>query len=100
MHDEKRMQKMIRKTLVFMICLLAAFQLPAADDSERFRQIHEKEWSFRMSEFPMFASSVGMDDYADRMADVSEEAEARRYRYWKEIRAELDEVSCQRLNRT
>ena len=100
MHDKLRLEKMIRKTLVFMICLAAAFPLPAADDSERFREIHEKEWAFRMSEFPMFASYVGVNDYADQMGDVSEEAEARRYGFWKEIRAELDEVSCQRLDRT
>ena len=91
---------MIRNTLVFMICLMTAFPLLAADDSERFREIYEKEWTFRMSEFPMYASYVGIDDYADQLRDASEEAEERRYRYWKGIRTELDEVSCQRLDRT
>lgn len=90
---------MIRNMLVVMIGLSAAFPLPAADDSERFREIHEKEWSFRMSEFPMFASYVGVEDYADRLGDVSEEAEARRYRYWKAIREELNGISCAKLDR-
>jgi uncharacterized protein (DUF885 family) len=71
----------------------------AAEDSERFRQIYEKEWAFRLSEFPMFASYVGVQEYADRLGDVSEAAQARRYEFWKGIKAQLDTVSCERLER-
>lgn len=90
---------MIRFVLVLMIGMASVSPLSAAEDSQRFREIYEKEWAFRVKEFPMFASYVGVDDYADRLADVSEEAEARRYRFWKAIRAELDDISCQRLDR-
>ncbi len=91
---------MIRRVLVFMICLAAAGSVQAAGDNERFREIYEKEWAFRLSQFPMFASYVGVDDYADRLEDASEEAEARRHGFWKAIRAELDGISCENLGRT
>jgi uncharacterized protein (DUF885 family) len=71
-----------------------------AADSERFRELHEREWAFRLQEFPLFASSVGVDDYPDRLGHVNEEAQARRYGYWQEIRKELRDISCQRLTRS
>ena len=86
--------------LLILLLILFSFPLGAlADDSERFKEIYEKEWAFRISEFPMFASYVGIDDYADQMRDVSEAAETRRYEFWKGIRSELDEVSCRNLDR-
>jgi uncharacterized protein (DUF885 family) len=73
--------------------------LAAAPDSERFQAIYEKEWAFRLREFPTFASYVGVQDYNDRMGRVAEEAQARRHAFWKGIRAELDDISCERLDR-
>jgi len=90
---------MIRLSIVFFLLLSSALPAAAAEDSERFRGIYEKEWAFRLKEFPMFASYVGVQDYADRLGDVSEEAQARRFEFWKAIRAELDTVSCNRLER-
>ena len=45
--------------------LSALFMVPsspvlASEDGERFREIYEKEWAFRLKEFPVFASSVGV----------------------------------------
>ncbi|MGK2927214.1 MAG: DUF885 domain-containing protein [Lysobacterales bacterium] len=71
----------------------------AATDGDRFRAIYEKEWAFRLREFPTFASSVGVHDYNDRMSHVAEEDQARRHAFWKGIRAELDDISCARLDR-
>ena len=86
--------------LLISLLILFFFPLAAlADDSQRFKEIYEKEWAFRISEFPMFASYVGVDDSADQMGDVSEAAETRRYEFWKAIRSELDGVSCRNLNR-
>jgi uncharacterized protein (DUF885 family) len=72
---------------------------PAATDSERFRAVYEKEWAFRLREFPAFASYVGVQDYNDRMGHVAEEDQARRHAFWKGIRTELDDISCERLDR-
>jgi len=90
---------MIRKFILFLLFLACALPAMGAQDSEQFRGIYEKEWAFRMKEFPLFASYTGSHDYADRLGDVSEEAQARRYEFWRGIRSELDGVSCQRLDR-
>ncbi len=82
-----------------LLLLAVAIPAMAADDSEQFRRIYEKEWAFRLKELPMFASYVGVHDYADQLGDVSEEAQLRRYEYWKQIRTELDGISCERLGR-
>jgi len=87
------------RILLSAILTLSVFGAKAAEDSETFRSIYEKEWAFRLKELPMFASSVGVEDYADMMGHVSEADQARRAEYWKGIRAELDTISCQRLER-
>jgi len=86
-------------SLVAVLLLTMSGSALAAGDSERFKEIYEKEWAFRLQEFPMFASNVGVHTYADQMRDVSEEAQQRRNEYWKGIRAELDTISCERLDR-
>ena len=90
---------MNRCVLFILAVLLSPVATVSADDREAFRKIYEKEWAFRMQEFPMFASNAGIDDYADRLGDVSEEAETRRYAFWKDIRQELNSISCARLDR-
>lgn len=90
---------MNRCVLFILAVLLSPVATVSADDREAFRKIYEKEWAFRMQEFPMFASNAGIDDYADRLGDVSEEAETRRYAFWKDIRQELNSISCERLDR-
>jgi uncharacterized protein (DUF885 family) len=71
----------------------------AAADSDRFRTIYEAEWDFRLREFPLFASYAGVHDYDDRLGRVSESDQARRHAFWKDVRAQLDTVSCARLTR-
>ena len=87
------------RTLLGLLMMLMASPALAAGDSQRFREIYEKEWVFRLKEFPVFASGVGVHEYADQLRDVSEKAQLRRYEYWKGIRKELDTVSCARLER-
>lgn len=86
------------KTLCVLL-LLASLPVQAAEDSERFRKLYEKEWDFRLQEMPLFASSAGVHDYADLLGHVSEADQARRHSYWQSIRAELDSISCERLSR-
>jgi len=88
---------MNRVLILLSLILPCAMPAVAADDSEQFREIYQKEWAFRLQEFPMFASGTGVHDYADQLGDVSEESQARRHEFWKSIRTELDGISCQRL---
>lgn len=85
--------------LLGLALALSSPLLEAAADSERFVSIYEKEWAFRLREFPLFATYVGVHDYDDRMGHVSEADQARRHAFWKEIRAQLDGISCERLTR-
>jgi uncharacterized protein (DUF885 family) len=81
------------------LALLASLPVQAAEDSQRFKKLYEKEWDFRLQEMPLFASSAGVHDFADLMGHVSEADQARRHSFWKGIRSELDGISCERLSR-
>jgi uncharacterized protein (DUF885 family) len=91
----------IRTKLWTGLLLLAMLPPPAlaAADSEHFKSIYAAEWTFRLREFPLFASSTGVHDYDDRLGHVSEADQARRHAFWKDIRSQLDAVSCARLSR-
>ena len=80
---------------------LLLFTTPAlaGGDSETFRSIYEKEWAFRLQEFPMLASSVGVRDHDHRLAHVARPDQDRRHAFWSETRASLDAISCERLAR-
>jgi uncharacterized protein (DUF885 family) len=89
------------KYRLILAVLFLVFSLPstAAEDSEQFKGIYEKEWAFRLKEFPAFASSTGVHDYDGQLGHVSKQDQARRNVFWKEIRSELDSISCERLAR-
>jgi uncharacterized protein (DUF885 family) len=89
---------MTRYSLI-LIALLASNPLAAAPDSEAFRALHEKEWAFRLQEYPVLASGVGVHDYDDRLSHVSQADQLRRYEYFKGVRSELAQISCERLER-
>jgi len=96
-HPIFRLARVLRPCLALLLLLPAT--APAADDSERFKSIYEAEWDFRLREFPLFASYVGVHDYDDRIGRVSEADQARRHAYWREVREQLDGISCERLPR-
>jgi len=96
-HPIFRLARILRPCLALLVLLPA--NAPAADDSERFKSIYETEWDFRLREFPMFASYVGVHDYDDHIGHVSEADQARRHSYWKGVREQLDGISCERLPR-
>jgi len=93
------------KNKFILISLLTQFALSwgppalAESDAERFQAIYEREWAFRLEEFPMLASWTGDDRYDGRLGRVSEADQARRHAFWTKIREELDTVSCERLSR-
>ena len=87
----------VRLTLLGVAALLSGTTCFAAADSETFKAIYEKEWSFRQEEFPLLADYSGNDAYADRLGSATEADYARRNEYWKGIREELEAISCERL---
>ncbi|NNE04185.1 MAG: DUF885 domain-containing protein [Xanthomonadales bacterium] len=87
------------KTLTTLTLLLLWPAAHAAEDSMKFKALYEKEWAFRLQEFPTLASSVGVHDYDDRLSRVSERDQKRRYDYYMALRTDLGELSCERLDR-
>ncbi|MGH8035593.1 MAG: DUF885 domain-containing protein, partial [Lysobacterales bacterium] len=84
-------------SLVVWWCLPG--NLAASGDAERFQQIYEAEWAFRLKEFPLLASSTGSDGYAGELGHVGEVDQLRRYEYWQKVRQQLNSISCDRLSR-
>ncbi len=96
------MQNSFRKfsgLVALLALILCGPAVAAGQDAQEFRQIYEKEWSFRLQEFPELASYVGVGGTPDRLTHVSEQDQKRRYDFWKGIRTELDGISCERLER-
>ncbi|MEE4173051.1 MAG: DUF885 family protein [Xanthomonadales bacterium] len=77
----------------------AATPLLAADDSEAFQALIDREWEFRTREFPGLGQRGAGATPVDRLTRVSEADQDRRYQFWKDIRSKLDELSCERLDR-
>ena len=89
----------IRVFVLSVLFVLPSSPVLASTDGDSFREIYAREWAFRLKEFPMFASSVGVHDYDGQLGHVSEQDQVRRNVFWKKIRAELDGISCERLDR-
>ncbi len=74
--------------LLFLMSL-APVPAHAAEAGERLHELFVREWAFRVAEFPMLATYVGVSGYNDRLASVDAPSQARRARTW---RAFLDEL--------
>src|SRR5690606_27648837 len=60
--------------------------------SARFKSLHERDWQFRLEDFPGSGGRV-----ASRMTDVSPAAQARRLEHWTQVRSELDAIDAAAL---
>ena len=91
---------MFKSVVVCTLSLsLAACSSDGADPARELHQIFEDEWAFRLREDPLFATSVGVHDFNDRLPEVSEEAEQRRVRFQEGLLARLDRIGRDRLGR-
>ena len=91
---------MFKKVTVCVVFLsLAACCSDATDPTRELHQIFEDEWALRLREDPLFATSVGVHDFNDRLPDVSEAAEQRRTRFLEQLLARLDNIDRGRLSR-
>lgn len=87
------------KILIPLLLLILSFEVFAADDSEAFKDLLKREWSFRTSEFPSLARYNGEKGHAHRITHVSEKDQLRRYQFWKQVELELAAISCDMLER-
>ena len=70
---------------------------PSAADA-RFADLLERNWQWRLREYPTFATSIGVNDYNDRMEDASLAAIERRTGETKAFLATLDAIPVTALS--
>lgn len=64
---------MLKRHLLFCLVFLTISHVQAANDSAnlRFEKIMEAHWAAQLRQNPTFATSVGVRDYDDKLADLS-----------------------------
>jgi len=87
------------RRLIPLLAVLLSINVYAGSDSEALRALYEKEWDFRVSEFPYLERESDSKENAGRITHVSEKDQLRRYEYWKQIKLELAAISCENLER-
>jgi len=87
------------KIIIAGLLALSSFYANAGEDSDAFRVLYEKEWAFRLDEYPSLAREHGNEDKAHLITHVSEEDQLRRYRFRQQIELELADISCEKLER-
>jgi len=87
------------KQIIPLLLIVFSFAAVAGDDSVLFQDILKREWDFRINEFPALARDNGIEGHEHRVAHVSEKDQLRRYEFRKQIKLELDAVSCKNLER-
>jgi uncharacterized protein (DUF885 family) len=91
---KSNIMKKISISLLVMMFSCSAF---AQTDSEAFEALLDKDWEFRMQEFPSLARSNDRHDQDGKLTHVSEKDQLRRYNFWKQIQLEQAEISCDAL---
>ena len=87
------------KIIIAGLLVVLSFCVYAGEDSDAFRVLYEKEWAFRLDEYPSLARENGNDEKAHLITHVSEQDQLRRYRFWQQIELDLADISCEKLER-
>ncbi len=78
---------------------LAGCSSDGTDPTRKLHQIFEDEWTFRLREDPLFATSAGVHDFNARLPEASEEAEQRRARFGRELLDRIGRIDRDQLSR-
>jgi uncharacterized protein (DUF885 family) len=87
---------------LLVICLVVTLAAcaPQEDAAPRLHELFEREWSLRLQEDPLFATSVGNHDYDRLLPAVSEEDQGRRHEIWVGMLEELRSIDSAALDET
>ena len=80
---------MFEKVTACVLFLSLAGCAGESDPTRELHQIFEDEWEFRLQQDPLFATSVGVHDFNDRLPEVNEAAEQRRARFQEKFLASV-----------
>ena len=67
---------------------------------QRFQALYQKEWAWRLKQFPQLATAVGVHAYDAELGHVDGKSQAARLRYWTAVRAELTQLDVSSLPAT
>ncbi len=70
----------------------------AGSDQQRLQALFDKDWEFRMAEFPTMASYTGSPGAYDKLGSVTEEDQLRRADFWRGILDELRQIDTDSLS--
>jgi uncharacterized protein (DUF885 family) len=78
-----------RGVRVWWLTVLCAGCTAHARPPDAFRAVVDRDWTWRMQEFPLFASSVGVREADDRLDRVDVATQLQHLAHWRAIDAEL-----------
>ena len=81
--------------LLFSVLITGCAQKNAATE---LHTIFDEVWQFQLQENPLFATSVGVHTYGDRLSSVTPEDLLRRRRYWKATLDRLNQIDFESLS--
>jgi uncharacterized protein (DUF885 family) len=81
----------------WLIAVCGACAARARPPADAFHAVVDREWTWRLHEFPLLASSVGVHDADDRLDRVDPASQQRRLEHWRAIAAELAALPADRL---
>lgn len=70
----------------------------AASADQKFRTIWEREWAWRLEQFPLLATSVGEHAHNARLGNVDAAAQQGRAEYWRAVRAQINALDRKALS--
>lgn len=74
----------------------SAFAEPTSDQ-QRLQALFDKDWEFRLAEFPTLATYTGSPGAHDKLESVAEEDQLRRADFWRGILGELKQIDASTL---
>jgi uncharacterized protein (DUF885 family) len=81
----------------WLIALCGACAARARPPTDAFHAVVDREWAWRLHEFPLLASSAGVHDADDRLDRVDPATQQRHLEHWRAIAAELAALPADRL---
>lgn len=83
--------------LALLSSAVTAHEEKAVSALDQFQALYQKEWNFRLREFPLTATWAGENQFNHRLGSVDEESQRRRYEYWQAVIQQLDLIKHSEL---
>jgi uncharacterized protein (DUF885 family) len=98
---QRMMERAVAWWLLLVVGACAAQARPPADakpPGDAFRALVDREWAWRLQEFPQLASRVGVREADARLDHVDAATQLRHLEHWRAIAAELEAVRRTQLS--